>query len=670
MKTKRQLQEEERGIEQSVVNLGFVKKLADQTMSANQLAASGIQLSMRENLIKFIKNMDESNITQNEQKLLTALQNSQNDKIEKKEEKEENVNMEIEKEPEQQIDDSAPKSETKYDSDEASGLDFFDPQEEARIKKEKNLIEMQRNRQGLLRETTGTANNAASVAAQSSLLNVKQNNQRTNFLTQLKNKQKQKNVMTLEKVKATFQSTELINDESKKKAKTSDLLEDRESDSDFDENEHEDKAAAQIWDDEENFIDQAQIAQEGSESEQEEADESEAVDKVDAQLSQMSVDQVAVEDKVEIAEASMNSSQRADEPQRLLRKTKATEGSQASSAKAERHAAINRRRKQKLAGFFDEEAELGSDDEDKVDARKAIDRNAADENEDGLDDDLDGFVVKGDDQEIGVATGDMRAKFLADLENDEKAKMRQAMETAIFGKNRKRRRGEVDLEDESAMLNDYEKRKQQRLEEREQQLNSQDEEEMEKHLLEGGKGRAIEHLQMKQLIEEEELSEDEIKQQMEQSRYFAFLRENRRKEQLKSMEAKEKEMEAELGEFMVDLNQEAQLKRANTLPKNNDSAPETATGSNSTSKTTIVQTVVTKPVQRGIASIAAARLNQKKVQLKQPIEDGAKPKNSGIGAVATGMQRFMKRPAGNPSDTIKANLRANNTKSAVPVLFR
>lgn len=119
---------------------------------------------------------------------------------------------------------------------------------------------------------------------------------------------------------------------------------------------------------------------------------------------------------------------------------------------------------------------------------------------------------------------------------------------------------------------------------------------MEKHLLEGGKGRAIEHLQMKQLIEEEELSEDEIKQQMEQSRYFAFLRENRRKEQLKSMEAKEKEMEAELGEFMVDLNQEAQLKRANTLPKNNDSAPETATGSNSTSKTTIVQTVVTKPV--------------------------------------------------------------------------
>ena len=48
---------------------------------------------------------------------------------------------------------------------------------------------------------------------------------------------------------------------------------------------------------------------------------------------------------------------------------------------------------------------------------------------------------------------------------------------------------------------------------------------------------------------------------MEQSRYFAFLRENRRKEQLKSMEAKEKAMEEELGEFMVDLNDKAAIKR-------------------------------------------------------------------------------------------------------------
>lgn len=108
--------------------------------------------------------------------------------------------------------------------------------------------------------------------------------------------------------------------------------------------------------------------------------------------------------------------------------------------------------------------------------------------------------------------------------------MRKAMETAIFGKNRKRTRGEAGLDDGEGMLNDYEKRKLERLQEREQALNSQDEQDMEKHLLEGGKGRALEHLELKQLIEEEELSEDEIKQQMEQSKYFAFLRENRRKE--------------------------------------------------------------------------------------------------------------------------------------------
>lgn len=85
------------------------------------------------------------------------------------------------------------------------------------------------------------------------------------------------------------------------------------------------------------------------------------------------------------------------------------------------------------------------------------------------------------------------------------------METAIFGKNKKRRRGEAGFENDGAdMLNDYEKRKLERLQEREQALNSQDEQEMEKHLLEGGKGRALEHLEMKQLIEEEELSEDEI----------------------------------------------------------------------------------------------------------------------------------------------------------------
>lgn len=81
---------------------------------------------------------------------------------------------------------------------------FYDPQAEARARKEKELIENQRNRANLLKDQSGASGSVASIAAQSSLLNVKQVNQRSNFLNQLKNKQKQKNVMTLEKVKATF----------------------------------------------------------------------------------------------------------------------------------------------------------------------------------------------------------------------------------------------------------------------------------------------------------------------------------------------------------------------------------------------------------------------------------------------------------------------------------
>lgn len=72
--------------------------------------------------------------------------------------------------------------------------------------------------------------------------------------------------------------------------------------------------------------------------------------------------------------------------------------------------AAQKYRKSKAAGFFDEEAELGSDDEANDDNRKAIDKNDAEENEDGLDDDLDGFVDN-DDIEIGDAEQGAHDKF-------------------------------------------------------------------------------------------------------------------------------------------------------------------------------------------------------------------------------------------------------------------
>jgi hypothetical protein len=57
--------------------------------------------------------------------------------------------------------------------------------------------------------------------------------------------------------------------------------------------------------------------------------------------------------------------------------------------------------------FLEQEAELGSDDEENDDNVRRIDKNDEEEDEDGLDSDLDGFVVKGDDEEIGDENIDM-----------------------------------------------------------------------------------------------------------------------------------------------------------------------------------------------------------------------------------------------------------------------
>lgn len=46
--------------------------------------------------------------------------------------------------------------------------------------------------------------------------------------------------------------------------------------------------------------------------------------------------------------------------------------------------------------FFDTEAGLGSDNEANDDVVKRIDKNDVEENEEGLDEDLEGFVEKGD----------------------------------------------------------------------------------------------------------------------------------------------------------------------------------------------------------------------------------------------------------------------------------
>ena len=58
---------------------------------------------------------------------------------------------------------------------------------------------------------------------------------------------------------------------------------------------------------------------------------------------------------------------------------------------------------------------MGSDDEDNDNVRKAINKNDAEENEEGLDKDLEDFVVQGDDEEIGDADNEAFIKYQMEL---------------------------------------------------------------------------------------------------------------------------------------------------------------------------------------------------------------------------------------------------------------
>ena len=77
---------------------------------------------------------------------------------------------------------------------------------------------------------------------------------------------------------------------------------------------------------------------------------------------------------------------------------------------------------------------------------------------------------------------------------------------------------------------------------------------MQQDLLEGGRSRAMERKKMKELAEEEELSEDEINQQLENQRYFNFMKEKTKKDQLRLLEKRQKEQEQEVATLIVDLN--------------------------------------------------------------------------------------------------------------------
>lgn len=79
-------------------------------------------------------------------------------------------------------------------------------------------------------------------------------------------------------------------------------------------------------------------------------------------------------------------------------------------------AAKKRQEREAMRKYYEDEAELGSDNEGNDDIRKKINRNDADEVDgEDLDSDLEGFVVKGeegDSAEIGAATAEMHEMYI------------------------------------------------------------------------------------------------------------------------------------------------------------------------------------------------------------------------------------------------------------------
>lgn len=173
-----------------------------------------------------------------------------------------------------------------------------------------------------------------------------------------------------------------------------------------------------------------------------------------------------------------------------------------------------KQRKNRLANFIEDEAELGSDDEERADlVQKAINRNDVDENEEGHDQDLEDFIdrqYKADDDEINDPTDAAYQKFMLDCQNDERDRVKTVMQAVIDGHDKKRRFPGNGTEE----MDEYERRRLERVREREQMMAEEkdfNEDEVAQHLLEGGAERARKALELKKLAEEEELSEDELR---------------------------------------------------------------------------------------------------------------------------------------------------------------
>lgn len=168
-------------------------------------------------------------------------------------------------------------------------------------------------------------------------------------------------------------------------------------------------------------------------------------------------------------------------------------------------------------------------------------------------------------------------------------------------------------------------------------LNSQDEEQLEQHLLEGGKQKALKAMEMKTLIEEEDLSDDEVIKQLEHNKHYHQMKERAKREQLKEIEKKNELIDAQLENMCIDLDEEKRIKKMALKRQTTQEEQSTKAQSKSTLKT----------VKSNMKFSVSSMLNKKKV-IPNEVEQPKKSYNP-----SGGMAQFFKRE-GNPQPA-KAN---------------
>lgn len=118
----------------------------------------------------------------------------------------------------------------------------------------------------------------------------------------------------------------------------------------------------------------------------------------------------------------------------------------------------------KMRQFLEMEADIGSNDEDHDEcAPKMINADDAEEDEEGQDGDLKGFVVN--EADIKGEQGDdgqMMQKFIDDRNQDDKNETAKIYQSIFLGQNRKRKRGDIDCDSQDEAM----KKKLKRIEDR------------------------------------------------------------------------------------------------------------------------------------------------------------------------------------------------------------